>query len=134
MKDIIEFAKKNGSGFLGTVAQGKPRLRGWLFILYENDKFYFCTSNQKEVYKQLLDVPHAEWASMDTQTGDFVRISGDVTFIKDLAIKEKILGVNPVITDIYKSVDNPIFEVFTLSNGEAEYFSFDTSKNKVVKY
>lgn len=134
MKDILDFAKKNNYGFLATVDQGKPRLRGWLFILFENNKFYFCTSNQKDVYNQLLDVPFAEWASMDTQTGDFVRISGNVTFEHDMAVKEKVFGSTPMLKDIYQSADNPIFEVFTLSNGQGEYFSFDASKNKVVNY
>ena len=68
------------------------------------------------------------------QSGDFVRIFGNVTFVDDLAIKEKIFEVAPMLKNIYQSADNPIFEVFSLSNGQAKYFSFDATKNKVVNF
>ena len=64
MEDILAFAKKNGNGFLATVDQGKPRLRGWGFMFFEKDRFYFCTSNKKMYtnnYQMFLTQNGQQW-------------------------------------------------------------------------
>lgn len=45
---------------------------------------------------------------------NWVRTSGKVVITKDLDIKKKIIEKNKRVKEIYKSYDNPIFEVFYL--------------------
>ena len=50
MKEVLEFLKENGNGFLATMEEGKPRVRPFQFMLEAEGRFYFCTSNAKDVY------------------------------------------------------------------------------------
>ncbi|WP_368488653.1 pyridoxamine 5'-phosphate oxidase family protein [Clostridium sp. BJN0013] len=47
MEEVIKIFKENGYGFLATVEDGKPRVRPFGFMFYEDGKLYFCTSNTK---------------------------------------------------------------------------------------
>lgn len=56
---------------------------------------------------------YVEFCAMDKDM-NWVRTSGKVVITKDLDIKKKIIEKNKRVKEIYKSYDNPIFEVFYL--------------------
>ncbi|AOT70988.1 pyridoxamine 5'-phosphate oxidase family protein [Geosporobacter ferrireducens] len=118
MKEIIGFLYENPSGAFATVDNGKARVRPWGFMLEESGMFYFCTANTKDVYKQLQQVPFAEFTSTSKDMVT-VRLSGKVIFTDDVSMKRKVLENNPMVKSIYQSEDNPIFEVFYIEHGEA---------------
>ena len=39
--------------------------------------------------------------------------------MKDIAVKEKVIGSSELVKSIYKSASNPDFEVFFFENGSA---------------
>jgi uncharacterized pyridoxamine 5'-phosphate oxidase family protein len=118
MKEVSKLLTENPMGFLATVENGEPRLRPWGFMFEENGKFYFCTNNTKNVYRQLQASPYAEFASRNDQFV-WVRLRGKVTFTEDMGIKEKILAGNSIVKSMYKSADNPIFKAFYIEHGLA---------------
>lgn len=117
MKEIIEFLAKNPTGAFATVDNGKARVRPWAFMMENQGKLWFCTSNNKNVYKEMQANPNVEFASW--QGFNILRLSGKVKFSQDIDMKAKILENNPGVKSIYKSPDNPIFEIFYLENGKA---------------
>jgi uncharacterized pyridoxamine 5'-phosphate oxidase family protein len=61
MKKVSKLLTENPMGFLATVENGEPRVRPWGFMFEENGKFYFCTNNTKDVYRQLQASPYVEF-------------------------------------------------------------------------
>jgi uncharacterized pyridoxamine 5'-phosphate oxidase family protein len=120
----VEFVMKNRMGFLATVDGGKPRVRAWGLMKYEDGKFYFGTANTKDVFKQLNDVPYAEWICMDPQTYTTLRIFGRVTFVDDIEMKKEIIAANPMIKDQYAGEKEKEFELFYMTDVKVNWFSF----------
>jgi uncharacterized pyridoxamine 5'-phosphate oxidase family protein len=109
MEEAIKFINQNRLGYLATVDNGKPRVRPWGFMFEQDGKFWFCTNNTKNVYRQLMEVPYIEFSCSNPEFNTWLRISGKVTFTKDRAAKDKIMQANPMLKQLYQSADNPIF-------------------------
>lgn len=133
MEEILKLLKENPNGFLSTVDNGRPRVRPFGFILEEGGKLYFCTNSLKEVYKQLLEVPYVEYAVMSKDMIT-LRVSGEIKFTEDLAMKEKILNVFEPIKNGYKTADNPIFKVFYIEHGTATIADFSGNPPKKIEF
>lgn len=133
MKEVIEFLKENGNGFLATVEEGKPRVRPFQFMLEEAGRFYFCTSNAKDVYQQLQAQPFVEFSSMSPKFA-WVRLRGEVCFSQDVTIKARILEANPLVKSIYKTPDNPVFETFYFEHGNAIVADFSGNPQREVAF
>jgi uncharacterized pyridoxamine 5'-phosphate oxidase family protein len=133
MKEAIKLLKENQYGFLATVDNGKPRVRPFGFMFEEDGKIYFCTNSNKEVYRQLNDLPYVEYSatSKDMVT---VRISGEVIFCDDIDKKEKALSASELVKRVYKSADNPIFKVFYIQHGTATIADFSGQPPKKIEF
>ncbi|MGL4370053.1 MAG: pyridoxamine 5'-phosphate oxidase family protein [Spirochaetota bacterium] len=129
MEEVIEFLNKNPWGFLSTVDNGRPRVRPFGFMCREKGRYYFCTSTQKDVYRQMKDVPFIEF-SCSTPEFSWLRLSGGISFTDDIQIKEKIIREQDLVRSIYKTADNPVFSVFYLEHGEASLTDFSGSPSK----
>ena len=123
MQEVIDFLKENVSGVLATVEEGKPRARPFQFMYEEDGKFFFCTNNTKDVYRQLQKTPYVEFSSMSPKFA-WVRLRGEVRFSAELSYKEKVFAASPLVKSLYKDPANPIFEVFYLELGEAMLADF----------
>lgn len=133
MQEIVEFLKKNMNGFLATVDKDKPRVRPFQFMLEEGGKLYFCTNRTKEVFNQLKASPFVEFSS-STPKFEWIRLSGEVRFSSDLSIKAKVLETSDLVRSIYKTPDNPIFEVFYMEHGNAVLADFSGQPPKQVVF
>ena len=119
MKELIDFLKANPVGCLATIKEGgKPNARPFQFMMEDGGKLYFCTSNKKEVYRELEANPNVCFSGAAADT-TYVRIWGKAAFVKDIAAKEKVIGSSDLVKSIYKSASNPDFEVFFLEKGTA---------------
>lgn len=123
MKEIVNYLKENPVQYLATVGRdGKAKCRPFMFCLEKNGKLWFCTNNQKDVYKDMMENP---WIEITTSGKDFswIRISGKAVFKNNMEIKKECLNY-PLIKNIYQTPDNPIFEVFYIEEGEAVIADF----------
>lgn len=113
--NAVKFLRENPVQYLATIGRDKKaKCRPFMFLLEKDEKLYFCTNNQKEVYKDMKENPYIE---ICTSAKDFtwIRISGKAVFTNDLKIKEECVNI-PMIKNIYQSAENPIFEVFYLED------------------
>jgi len=117
---------------LKSVDGDEPKVRPFGFVMEYNNRMYFCTSNQKDIYKQLKANPKFEICACSPKA-EWIRVKGKAIFDQDIKVKTKALEVAPGVAGIYKTPDNPIFEVFYIDEAEATFCSF-TSEPKTIKF
>lgn len=122
MKEVLDMLTIPCFGDLATVDSGKPRVRPFAFMYEENSRFYFCTTSNKEVYRQLTETPFIEFTRTDEQMR-WVRIGGGITFDEGIECREKCFANYPMLKDIYQTPDNPLIKVFYLEHGTASFNS-----------
>lgn len=133
MEEVIKFLTENPQQYLATTGlDGNAKVRPILFYFAEDNKPYFCTSNQKPMYKELDANPNFEMTAA-TPEFQWLRIAGKVEFVDDLEIKQKVIDANDLVKSLYESGDNPIFEVFTIKEGKATIADFSGEPPKVFE-
>ena len=133
MDRVIKFLTENINVFLATVDKGEPRVRPFNFMLEEGGKLYFCTNNTKDVYVQLKAHPFVE-LSTSNQKYEWLRVRGGVRFTDDLPMKAKVLETSQLVKSIYKTADNPIFEVFYIEHGHATLADFSGQPPREIDF
>ncbi|BAF58399.1 MAG: pyridoxamine 5'-phosphate oxidase family protein [Pelotomaculum sp.] len=130
MDEVLKFLTDNPVFYIATVDGGRPRVRPFGFVMKYEGKLWFCTNNQKNVYKQLRENPYFELctASPDRK---WLRLKGRAVFNSTPQAKAKALEVMPELKAMY-SADDPIFEVFYVEEGEATFYSL-TGETRTVK-
>jgi len=119
MEEVVSYLHKSLVQYFATLGlDGKPKVRPFHFMFEEDGKLWFCTSNTKEVYKELQKYPYIEISTM-AEKMSWLRLAGKVKFSDSRAAKEKVFEVSQMVKEIYKSADNPIFEVFYLEEVSA---------------
>ncbi|WP_373076992.1 pyridoxamine 5'-phosphate oxidase family protein [Fusobacterium varium] len=132
MKEILDFLKNNPVQFFATIGlDGRPKVRPFQFMLEKNGKLFFCTSNQKEVWREIKNNPYVELCS-STPAAVWLRIHGKIVFDDNIITKSEIIENNPLVKSIYKTPDNLTFEIFYLEDAEAVFYDF--SGNPPKKY
>ncbi|MFR5266894.1 pyridoxamine 5'-phosphate oxidase family protein [Clostridium sp.] len=130
MKEVVKFLKANDIQYLATIGlDGKPKVRPFQFMMEEGGKLYFCTSNQKDVYSEIKKTPYVE-VTISSPDFQWVRLSGEPIFINDMDIKKKVINSSELVKGIYKTEENPIFEVFYIGNGKAILADFSGNPPK----
>ena len=132
MSDVINFLKENSLIYLATSGlDGNAKVRPILFYFEEDGKPYFCTANNKPMFKELDANPNCE---IVTATPEFqwIRISGKVEFTDSIELKQKVIDSNELVKALYESGDNPVFEVYTVS-GKATIADFSGEPPKTYE-
>jgi len=116
MEEIVSYLKKSIVQYLATIGlDGKPKVRPFKFMFEKDGKLWFCTSNKKEIYKELQKNPHIELC-VSGEIMSWLRLKGTVIFSDNVQMKKKVLEINPLVKSIYKEPNNPEFEVFYLED------------------
>lgn len=121
MKETLKFLQANSPFYLATVEGGRPKVRPFGFVMEHQGKLWFCTSNRKSVYRQLRDNPYFELTTA-TDERTWIRVKGKAVFKTTPALKAKALETAPLLKNLY-SVDDTIFELFCIEEGEAIFCS-----------
>lgn len=120
LQEMKELMPSHTSGTLATFAGNMPDIRGWQFQFMEDGKFYFGTSNTKNVYKQMKENPYV--AFMCSVNGYIFRILGKVNFVEDREELTKVhSNLDEIVSKQYKSVDDNGFTAFYIEHGEVKY-------------
>ena len=93
-----------------------------MFALEKDGKLWFCTNNQKEVYKDMQENPYVE-ISVSSPEYAWIRLSGKVVFENNMEVKQGCME-NPIVKSQYDTADNPIFEVFYLEDAHGVIADF----------
>lgn len=132
MNEVIQFLNANPVQYLATVGRdGKAKCRPFMFAGEMDGKLWFCTNNQKEVYKDMQNNPYIE-ISVSSPTYAWIRLHGKVIFDNNYAAKEMSIA-NPIVKGQYQTAHNPIFEVFYLDDAEAIIADFSGNPPQVYQ-
>ena len=124
MIDYAAVLKANPNGVLATQDNGKIKTRVFQYLFTDGNKVYFCTSNEKPVYKQITANPYISFCTYTADFAPVISVNGKAVFVDDKALKIRALDENPGIQGIYNTPDNPVFELFYIDLEEVETFSF----------
>ncbi len=132
MEKLLDFLSNNPVQHLSTVGlDGKPKCRPFQFMTQSGGKLWFCTSNKKEVYRE-LEANSALELSVCSAEGAWCRISGVARFENNIAVKEFCMAI-PLIRSIYQSIENPDFEVFCIEKGRAVIADFSGNPPQIFE-
>lgn len=124
MIDYATILKANPNGTLATVAGGKAKTRVFQYLFTIDGKVYFSTNNEKPVSAQIKANPYVSFCTYPANFAPVLSVNGKAVFVDDMALKTRALDENPGIKGIYKTPENPIFEIFYIDVEEVETFSF----------
>lgn len=119
MDEVFQFLTENSTFYLATIDGASPKVRPFGFVMKFDNKLCFCTSNQKNVYKQLQANPQFE-ISTTAKSGEWLRLKGKAVFITSRESKQAALTAAPFLSKRYK-VDDSIFEIFYIEGAEATF-------------
>lgn len=124
MNEVIKFLKENPVQYFATIGlDQKPKVRPFQFMIEQDGKLYFCTNNEKDVFAQLEKCPYVE-VTTSSLTFAWIRLNGKVVFSKDIEIKKIIIETSGLVKSLYKTAENPIFEIFYLEDVKAVIADF----------
>lgn len=108
-------------GYFATVdEQNKADVRGWQLQYIEDGKIYFCTSNSKNVWKQIQSNPSISFIC--NEKGYTFRIYGDAIHVTDAdEIKKVHDAADESVRGIYPTAQSNGFTVFCLEHGKVSY-------------
>lgn len=124
MIDYASVLTANPNGVLATQDNGKIKTRVFQYLFSDGNKVYFCTNNEKPVYKQIKENPYISFCTYPADYAPVLSVNGKAVFVDDKALKTRALDENPGIKGIYNTPDNPVFELFYIDTEEVETFSF----------
>jgi uncharacterized pyridoxamine 5'-phosphate oxidase family protein len=124
MLTAFEYLKNNPIFHLATVDGNKARVRPFSFYMKRNGRLYFCTSKNKDVYKQLFQNPEIEISDMGND-GTWLRIRGKIAFDETREAKTQAFNEEALLLKIYpKGPDDLNFIPFFFTKAEAMMFAF----------
>ena len=112
MKKVVEFLTANPVQYLATVGRdGKAKCRPFMFCFEQDGKLWFCTNNQKDVYKDMQANPYVE-ISVSSPSYAWIRLHGKAVFENNMAAtKDKIsISLRGKIKNIGSEKLDEIFE------------------------
>ena len=130
MNQAVQFLKETGTFFLATVDRDQARVRPFGAVMEWNGRMYLCTSNQKQVFKQMIANPKVE-ISATSEDGRWIRITGAAVRDSSTEAKAAMLNENPSLKDLY-SLEDGKFEVFYLTGATATIYSMTAAPVEVT--
>ncbi len=129
MNEVVKFLQENPVQYLATVGlDGKAKNRPFMFCFEKDGKLWFSTNHTKSVYAEIEKNPNVE-ITVSSPTYAWIRLNGKVVFENNMAVKQGCME-NPIIKGQYQTADNPIFEVFYLSDAKAVIADFSGNPPK----
>lgn len=123
MEKALDFLSKHRNVVLATIEDGKPKVRVLQIMKQEGTDFYFATSKEKAVYKQLRQNPCVEFIAMN---GDIsVKVAGKAFFDVSDDMAQGIYDNNPILRrfhDNYRSI-----AYFGLSAEKIDFYDLSTT-------
>jgi pyridoxamine 5'-phosphate oxidase len=126
-QDCIHFANENKLCFLATSESNQPRVRALGFWFADETGFYFQTGDMKSLYHQLKANPKTEvcFYKHEGLIGSMMRISGEVEFVNDPVLKEKVLHERPFLKSYGLTVNHPGLIIFRIPHGSAHFWTME---------
>ena len=123
MIDYAEMLRDNANGVLATRNGEKIETRVFHCLFSEDNKLFFCTSAEKNVYAQLIADPDVSFCAFPRDFNPVLSVNGQAVFVEDLAVRKRAFDAFPMNVKVYGSADNPAFKVFAVEVEEFKTYS-----------
>jgi pyridoxamine 5'-phosphate oxidase len=129
MQEIINFANENTLCFLATSENNQPYVRALGFWFADETGFYFQTGGMKEFAQQLKKNPKTEvcFYKHEGTIGKTLRITGEVEFLDDRILKERVLNDRPFLKSFGLTIDSPRLVIFRIAHGKAHFWTMENN-------
>jgi pyridoxamine 5'-phosphate oxidase len=131
--DCVRFANEGHRCFLATVDGDQPRVRALSCWFADETGFYFQTGAPKAIYKQLKKNRKVEACFFAPDPGSGIgkqmRVSGEIEFIDDIALRIKALQDRPFLKQAYgiEKPEDPILVLFRIPKGEVYFWTMESN-------
>jgi uncharacterized pyridoxamine 5'-phosphate oxidase family protein len=122
LSDFVHILEGYRNGVLANRNGEKMRTQIITFSFAEGNRAYFCTTNDKPMYTQLVAFPYVSYCTFPEDFEPVLSLNGKVVFVTDRTVKERALESNYYAKNNFKDVDNPLLEVFYIDVEEIETF------------
>ena len=129
LEECTRFANEVRRCFVATVDGDQPRVRTFGMCFADDTGFYFQTEAMKSVSKQLKKNPRIEvlfWLQgTDGGLGRQMRVSGEIEFVGDLAIRTRIFNERAALLKGIGILqpEDPTLVIFRIARGEAFFWT-----------
>jgi len=125
----IQFANETPICYLATTEGDQPRVRALGFWFADESGFYFQTGEIKSLYNQIKKNPKVEacFYKHENSIGTMLRVSGEVEFLDDRNLKEKVLIDRPFLRSFGLTIDNPGLIIFRIAHGHAHFWTMENN-------
>lgn len=128
-KECIEFANKNPISWVATIDGNQPRVRALGMWFADENGFYFQVRRNMDMYQQLQENPKVEasfWKPGEN-FGTMMRIAGEVEFLEDKSLKNRVLEDRPFLKELGLTSQNYELVIFRIPRGEAYFWTMKTA-------
>ncbi|WP_432647012.1 pyridoxamine 5'-phosphate oxidase family protein [Mitsuokella sp.] len=126
MAVTLAMLKAHPMQYLGVIGlDQKPKVKAFEFKYEENGKLWFDTIRGKETWKEILQNPEVELTVADSETMDWIRISGKVRIQEDEEHRQKAFAASPILRKYYSGPEAKKVVPFTLDNVQVEVASLE---------
>jgi len=127
-QEYVTFANQNPECYISTTDGTQPKVRPVLMWFADDTGFYFQTQTVKAFCKQLKNNQKVEVCfhapGPGSDPGKVMRITGEVEFIDDLALKSRCLEERHLLKDMgIVKPEDPLLFVFRIHKGEAFFWT-----------
>ena len=127
-QDCIKFANDTRTCYLATAEGDQPRVRAMGLCFADETGIYFNTESVKALNKQLKKNKKVEAIFHHTapgpDAGKVMRVSGEIEFVSDRAIRAKIFKDRPFLKGLgITKPEDPQLVVFRIAKGEAYFWT-----------
>lgn len=95
MEKVCRFLKDTGTYYLATADGEQPRVRPFGTIHIFDGKLYIQTGRAKDVSKQLAANPKFELCAFKAETGEWLRLSGELVEDNRVEARRSMLDAYP---------------------------------------
>ena len=123
--EILEFIRKNPTFALATMNGNGPHVRMILIYRADDDGLIFVTGENKDLNKQLVNMPAVEMCFYNAGQGRQVRVSGSVEEIEDLELKKQVVKDFPFLKEWVDREGYEVLVVYCIKNGKATVWTME---------
>lgn len=99
--ECVKFANENPTTYIATMDADQPRVRAFAMWFADETGFYYHTATPKRVWQQLSKNPKVELCFYSPEgTGTMMRVAGEVEFLDDATLKERLVKERPWLLEI----------------------------------
>lgn len=131
MEEVVKYLNENPTMFVATCEGDQPRVRVFAAKAEFEGRLYLCTSNQKDVYRQLIENPKLEICVLGKDSS-WLRIAATAIADDRREARVAMLDQNPGLSRMY-SADDGVFAVLYLAEATATISSF-AAPPKVIRF